>query len=40
VHDFDRIPTFGPDPYPYGGVEEGGGYDGRRPAISPARPTA
>jgi cytochrome c oxidase subunit 1 len=37
VHDFDRIPTFGPDPYPYG-VEEGG-YDGRRPAISPARPT-
>ena len=37
VHDFDRIPTFGPDPYPYG-VDEGG-YDGRRPAISPARPT-
>ncbi len=36
VHDFDRIPTFGPDPYPYG-VE--GGYDGVRPAVSPARPT-
>jgi cytochrome c oxidase subunit 1 len=37
VHDFDRIPTFGPDPYPYGGVEDGG--FGRHPVISPARPT-
>ena len=34
VHDFDRIPTFGPDPYPYGGVE------GIRPVVVPARPTA
>jgi cytochrome c oxidase subunit 1 len=33
VHDFDRIPTFGPDPYPYGGVE------GTRPVVVPARPT-
>ncbi|HET7449582.1 MAG TPA: cbb3-type cytochrome c oxidase subunit I [Gaiellaceae bacterium] len=33
VHDFDRIPTFGPDPYPYGGV------DGTRPVVVPARPT-
>ncbi len=38
VHDFDRIPTFGPDPYPYGGIEEAG-FDGTRPAVSPARPT-
>jgi cytochrome c oxidase subunit I len=38
VHDFDRIPTFGPDPYPYGGVEDGA-YAGRRPEIAPARPT-
>jgi cytochrome c oxidase subunit 1 len=34
VHDFDRIPTFGPDPYPYGGLE-----GGTRPAVVPARPT-
>jgi len=33
VHDFDRIPTFGPDPYPYGSV------DGTRPVVVPARPT-
>jgi cytochrome c oxidase subunit 1 len=39
VHDFDRIPTFGPDPYPYGGIEDAG-FDGTRPAVSPARPTA
>ena len=39
VHDFDRIPTFGPDPYPYGGVEEGG-LAGRRPVIAEATPTA
>jgi cytochrome c oxidase subunit 1 len=38
VHDFDRIPTFGPDPYPYGGIEDAG-FDGTRPAVSPARPT-
>ena len=35
VHNFDRIPTFGPDPYPYGdsGVAQ-------RPVIAPARPTS
>jgi cytochrome c oxidase subunit 1 len=33
VHNFDRIPTFGPDPYPYG---EGAGVT--RPVIAPARP--
>ncbi len=38
VHNFDRIPTFGPDPYPYGGEESLGGL-GQRPVISPARPT-
>jgi cytochrome c oxidase subunit 1 len=38
VHDFDRIPTFGPDPYPYGAVEDSG-FPARGPAISPARPT-
>jgi len=38
VHDFDRIPTFGPDPYPYGAVD--GAPAGSRPAILPARPTA
>jgi cytochrome c oxidase subunit 1 len=38
VHNFDRIPTFGADPYPYGGIEDAG-FDGTRPAISPARPT-
>ena len=35
VHNFDRIPTFGPDPYPYG-VEGATG----RIATVPARPTA
>jgi hypothetical protein len=38
VHDFDRIPTFGPDPYPYGALD--GAPAGSRPAILPARPTA
>jgi cytochrome c oxidase subunit I len=33
VHNFDRIPTFGPDPYPYG---EGAAVT--RPVIAPARP--
>ena len=33
VHDFDRIPTFGQDPYPYGSA------DGTRPVVVPARPT-
>jgi cytochrome c oxidase subunit 1 len=35
VHNFDRIPTFGPDPYPYG-------TDGPTPRVAtvPARPTA
>jgi cytochrome c oxidase subunit I len=35
VHNFDRIPTFGPDPYPYGA-------DGPSPRVAtvPARPTA
>jgi cytochrome c oxidase subunit 1 len=36
VHDFDRIPTFGPDPYPYGVVGEEAGIGG--PAVAPARP--
>jgi cytochrome c oxidase subunit 1 len=35
VHNFDRIPTFGPDPYPYG--EERGAAT--RPAVAPARQT-
>jgi cytochrome c oxidase subunit 1 len=35
VHNFDRIPTFGPDPYPYG-VADGAGP---RVAAAPARPT-
>jgi cytochrome c oxidase subunit 1 len=35
VHNFDRIPTFGPDPYPYG-VSDG---PGPRVATAPARPT-
>ena len=35
VHNFDRIPTFGPDPYPYG---EGAGAP-TRPALTPARHT-
>jgi cytochrome c oxidase subunit 1 len=35
VHNFDRIPTFGPDPYPYGeGVLAGASH---RPAPNPAR---
>ena len=35
VHNFDRIPTFGPDPYPYGeGVSAGASH---RPAPNPAR---
>jgi cytochrome c oxidase subunit I len=35
VHNFDRIPTFGPDPYPYGVS------DGAAPRVAPlpARPT-
>jgi cytochrome c oxidase subunit 1 len=36
VHDFDRIPTFGPDPYPYGEPEAGTPV---RPVVTPARPT-
>jgi cytochrome c oxidase subunit 1 len=36
VHNFDRIPTFGPDPYPYGDEQAG---TGRRPVVAPARPT-
>jgi cytochrome c oxidase subunit 1 len=35
VQNFDRIPTFGPDPYPYG---EGAGVPAR-PVITPARQT-
>ncbi len=35
VHNFDRIPTFGPDPYPYG-VSDG---SGPRAVTAPARPT-
>jgi cytochrome c oxidase subunit 1 len=36
VHNFDRIPTFNPDPYPYGeGVTAGAA---QRPAVTPARP--
>jgi cytochrome c oxidase subunit 1 len=38
VHNFDRIPTFGSDPYPYG--EDAGSMLAQRPVISPARPTA
>jgi cytochrome c oxidase subunit 1 len=38
VHDFDEIPSFGPDPYPYGGEEPVAG-PGQRPLITPARPT-
>jgi cytochrome c oxidase subunit 1 len=38
VHDFDRIPTFGPDPYPYG-IDERPALPGQRPVITPARPT-
>ncbi len=36
VHNFDRIPTFGPDPYPYGTADAAGG----RIAIAPGRPTS
>jgi cytochrome c oxidase subunit 1 len=35
VHDFDEIPTFGPDPYPYGGLD----HPATKPAIVPARPS-
>jgi cytochrome c oxidase subunit I len=35
VHNFDRIPTFGPDPYPYG-VSDG---TAPRVVTAPARPT-
>jgi cytochrome c oxidase subunit 1 len=35
VHNFDRIPTFGPDPYPYGEGVTAGAVN--RPAVSPAR---
>jgi cytochrome c oxidase subunit I len=34
VHNFDHIPTFGPDPYPYGEVTSAGS----RPIVAPARP--
>ena len=37
VHDFDRIPTFGPDPYPYG--DDAGSNLAQRPVVAPARPT-
>jgi cytochrome c oxidase subunit I len=37
IHNFDRIPTFGPDPYPYG---DAGATPGQRPVITPARPTS
>jgi len=36
VHNFDRIPTFGPDPYPYGTPDGAGG----RIAVAPGRPTS
>jgi cytochrome c oxidase subunit 1 len=36
VHNFDRLPTFGPDPYPYGTADAAGG----RIAVAPARPTS
>ncbi|HEX5450693.1 MAG TPA: cbb3-type cytochrome c oxidase subunit I [Gaiellaceae bacterium] len=36
VHNFDRIPTFGPDPYPYG---EGAEAAPSGPVIAPARHT-
>jgi len=36
VHNFDRIPTFGPDPYPYGTPDAAGG----RIAVAPGRPTS
>ena len=34
VHNFDRIPTFGPDPYPYGAADG----TGPRVVTAPARP--
>jgi cytochrome c oxidase subunit I len=37
LHNFDRIPTFGPDPYPYG--SDADGARGQHPVIAPARPT-
>ena len=37
VHNFDRIPTFGSDPYPYG--DDAGSMLAQRPVVSPARPT-
>jgi cytochrome c oxidase subunit 1 len=37
VHNFDRIPTFGPDPYPYG--DDAGSNLAQRPIVAPARPT-
>ena len=36
VHNFDRIPTFDSDPYPYGEPEAAG--LGQRPVIAPTRP--
>ena len=36
VHNFDRIPTFGADPYPYG---DDAGSLLQRPVVAPARPT-
>jgi cytochrome c oxidase subunit I len=36
VHNFDRIPTFDSDPYPYGEPEPAG--LGQRPVIAPTRP--
>jgi cytochrome c oxidase subunit 1 len=38
VHNFDRIPTFGPDPYPYGSDADEGARS-QHPVIAPARPT-
>jgi len=37
VHNFDRIPTFGSDPYPYG--DNAGSNLAQRPIVAPARPT-
>jgi cytochrome c oxidase subunit 1 len=37
IHNFDRIPTFGPDPYPYGEPEPAGAT--QRPVIAPTRPS-
>ncbi|HUZ82623.1 MAG TPA: cbb3-type cytochrome c oxidase subunit I [Gaiellaceae bacterium] len=38
VHNFDTIPTFGSDPYPYG--DDAGSMLAQRPIVSPARPTS